>query len=160
MKKALLLVLVGFLCLTSGANAQTTTDSSSTAVTPKFGYNGDHDGDGVPNYKDAEFLSTYKPAWANRPSTTTSNTTSPVAASGQQMGDGTKPQPRDGTGFGAQKKGRGQVYGTSQSSTGTTQSVSQGRGQRKGQGKGQGQGGGNGQRRRDGSCGATSSTSN
>ncbi len=134
MNKHIVLLIIGFLGLTSLASAQIASAPSGANCTSIYGYYGDHDGDGIPNYKDQDFLDKYKPAWANRP------------AGSAQVGDGTRPQPRDGTGFGAQKNGRGKVYG--KTTNGTSAAPSSG----VGQGQGRGRGRGNGLRKRDGSC--------
>lgn len=77
----------------------------------------DHDGDGVPNHLDPDFLKAYNPRWKTNatvtPETTTQAVTSAVTpgncpnnGQGRGFGDGTQPRPRDGTGFGAQKGAR------------------------------------------------------
>lgn len=140
MKSQVIFLTIGFLSLACLGFAQVATGTPSTSCTSLYGYNGDHDGDGIPNYKDQDFLTKYKPAWANR------------SSGSSQMGDGTRPQPRDGTGFGAQKMGRGKVYGQNATGSKGLQPAKQG--------QGQSQGRGNGLRKRDGSCMKSSSGSN
>ena len=142
MKKSLYVIMIGFLCLAGGAYAQVASGSTNSVSCPQNGYNGDHDGDGLPNFKDEDFLKTFKPAWANRPSGSIS------ATAGQTIGDGTHPAPRDGTGFGARKNGRGRVYGTKQNASGTSLCLGKGQGKQRRRGQGRG----NGLCKRDGSC--------
>jgi len=144
--------LIAMLFVTGLLLAQT---ASGTATVPSSCPNpqvaqGDHDGDGILNFRDEDFLKS-RPGWRNR--------------GNQVIGDGTRPAPRDGTGFGAKRTDRGQ--GNRQglrNGQGRCQGQGQGAGQglRNGQGRGRGQGQGSGQglrngqggglRKRDGSC--------
>lgn len=98
-----LVVMVAVISMTLFAQGVNTNTPAPKGL---MGYHGDHDGDGIVNNLDADFIAKFKPKWANKVAVKANAKTIPHAKcpnpNGQGLGDGTKPQPRDGTGFGAQ----------------------------------------------------------
>jgi hypothetical protein len=156
--RLLVLLLVATFVTASGALAQpaATAPQTAPASPSSMGPDGDHDGDGIPNRIDPDFLARYGKPWEKSNFGSTSG-------QGRGFGDGTRPRPKDGTGFGAtqnprrgggQGQGQGQGQGWRFRQGGPGGSNAQGNQAGQGRGPGRGQGQGQRWRLRDGSCGA------